>query len=283
MPAARIRHPLRYARYAALPAFVLFLFFLPAPPANAALVAHYSFDAAATTDDSGNGLDLTAAGAPALVAGQFGSAADLDGVSYLWSNAADFDLGAGDFSLSFWYMADANGFESLLGRSNSNLNQGYVVNLVDATEISADFNDEGAGVVDFVRPGDDDSVFHHVVFLRRAGDLELYLDGVLQDLGAAGAFVSAANAFALGGRNISLAGAANSGGTSQFFDGRLDEVWVFDHGLSPAEITNLALGNSLAPAGAAGIPTLSTTMLAVLVLLMALTAARRIRRPGLGA
>ena len=73
-----------------------------AAPVTAGVLPHYSFDNAATTDDSGNGQDLTAGnGGPTQVGGQFGSAADFNGSSFLYLNGAAsnsaFNFGAGDF------------------------------------------------------------------------------------------------------------------------------------------------------------------------------------------
>tara|TARA_Y100001936_G_scaffold239334_1_gene272257 strand:- start:17570 stop:18391 length:822 start_codon:yes stop_codon:yes gene_type:complete len=219
-----------------------------APGANAALIAHYSFDGTLTTDDSGNGHTLIAGGGgPTQVGGQFGNAASFAGGSFFYNADSAFNLSTGNFAISLWYQAVQSSFSPMVGKNTSTGNLGY--SLHHTTNITGDLNDGGGGFVSTAAPADDESVFHHVVYQKIGSTLELYLDGVLASTigGASGA--DTGNAFAIGTRNISSTGVENSGGASQKMNGLLDEIYVFDNALNTTEISNLHQYNSLdAPA-----------------------------------
>ncbi len=215
------------------------------PGAHAALIAHYSFDGTLTTDDSGNGHTLIAGGGgPTQVGGQFGSAASFSGGSFFYNADAAFNLSTGNFAISLWYQAAQSSFSPLVGKNSSSSNLGYAVS--QSTGLSGYLNDTVGGAVSTTTPADDETAFHHLVFQKIGGTLELYLDGVLESTigGASGSDTS--NAFAIGSRNITSGGAEGSGGgTSQKMNGLLDEIYVFDSGLSTTEISNLHQFNSL--------------------------------------
>ena len=223
---------------------------LYAAQAGAGVVAHYSFDNTVTADDSGNGRDLTAGnGGPLQVGGQFGSAADFNGSSFLYLNGAAqnsaFNLATGDFALSYWYRTSQASFAQLLGKSSSNLDQGYASTL-GGSFVGGDLNDTTAGGVGTPRPVNDDTVFQHIVFQKTGGTLQLYLNGSIVGAGSTSGGVDALNnAFAIGTRNISLAGAENFNGASQKLTGGIDEVWVFDNALTALEISNLNQFNDI--------------------------------------
>ena len=216
---------------------------------NAALIAHYSFDTSVTSDDSGNGYNLnTGNGGPSQVTGQFGNAADFNGSSFLYLNGptqnSAFNIGTGNFAMSFWYQSDGSAFSPFVGKNSSSLDQGYAASL--AGSVFGDLGDTTGGFVTTARPTDDGSVFHHLVFQSMGGQLQLFLDGVLASTAAGSGSDAVSSAFAIGTRNISQAGAQNFNGTSQKLDGRIDEVWVFDNALTTTEISNLNSYNSLA-------------------------------------
>jgi len=219
-------------------------------PAGAGVVAHYSFDTNVTQDDSGNGHNLsTGNGGPTQVGGQFGSAADFNGSSFLYLNGAAqnaaLNLTTGQFALSFWYQTDQSSFTPYVGKNSSNLNQGYATTSGNPY-IGGDLNDTVAGGVGTLRPANDDSVFQHIVFQKTASVLQLYVNGSLVGASVPSGEVDALNnAFVIGSRNISLTGAENHNGASQKLDGRLDEVWVFDQALTALEISNLNQFNNI--------------------------------------
>lgn len=223
------------------------VFALGAGSASAGVIAHYSFDTSVGADDSGHGYNLTSVGTVGQVGGQFGSGADFNGSSFLYLNGAQnsaFNIGTGDFALSFWYQSDASTFSPLVGKNTSGGDAGYATRLAGGS-VGGDLGDTTGGSVNATRPGDDSSVFHHIVFQSTDGMLEFYLDGVLTDTDTATASDAVSHAFTIGSRNISHAGVQGFGGDSQKLDGRIDEVWVFDNALTETEITNLLEINSL--------------------------------------
>jgi hypothetical protein len=116
--------------------------------ANAALIAHYSFDTSVTSDDSGNGHNLnTGNGGPSQVTGQFGNAADFNGSSFLYLNGATqnsaFNIGTGNFAMSFWYQSDGSAFSPFVGKNSSSLDQGYAASL--AGSVAGDLGDTTGG------------------------------------------------------------------------------------------------------------------------------------------
>jgi hypothetical protein len=213
---------------------------------NASVIAHYSFDNAVTLDDSGNARHLTTGGGgPSQTGGVFGSSADFDGSSFLYmagapSNSA-FNFGAGDFSISLWYESDSSSFTPLVGKNSSSLDEGYAT-WVNASFLAGDMGDTTAGVG---TPRPSDGEFHHVVFQSLAGILRLYVDTILVGASVSVPSDALGSAFAVGSRNISFAGAENHNGVSQKLDGRLDEVWLFDHALTGTEISNLNEFNNI--------------------------------------
>ncbi|NKB20537.1 MAG: PEP-CTERM sorting domain-containing protein [Alphaproteobacteria bacterium] len=217
--------------------------------ASASLIAHYSFDGAVTADSSGNGRTLTTgSGGPTQVVGQFGNAANFAGAGFLYSADSAFNIGTGNFAISLWYQASESLFSPLVGKNSSSSNAGYAVS--QSTILAGDVGDTTGGAVATARPGDDLSVFHHIVFQQIGTTLEFYLDGILADTFSGATGSDSSNAFAIGSRNITSGGVEGSGGgTSQKFNGLMDEVFVFDNALSQTEISNLQQFNSLdAPA-----------------------------------
>ncbi|MPY70375.1 MAG: PEP-CTERM sorting domain-containing protein [Alphaproteobacteria bacterium] len=212
--------------------------------ASAGVVAHYSFDADATTDSGGNGLDLNASGSVSLAAGQFGSAVNLDAGEYLWNASSLFNVSTSDFAISFWYNTDSNAFSPMVTKTHTNSDLGYAIGH-NGTNVSGDVRDTVGGVTTAARPGDDSTSFQHLVFQRTGSALELYVNGVLADSAVAASTVDTSNAFVVGARNISSGGAPNVGGGTFYYDGLIDELWVFDNALTAIEIANLRDGNSL--------------------------------------
>jgi hypothetical protein len=213
--------------------------------ASAGVVAHYSFDTDATTDSGGNGLTLNASGSVSLAAGQFGSAVNLDAGEYLWNASSLFNVSTSDFAISFWYNTDSNAFSPMVTKTHTNSDLGYAIGH-NSTNVTGDVRDTILGqAATAVRPGDDSTSFQHLVFQRSGSTLELYVNGLLADSAAAVSTVDTSNAFVVGARNISSGGAPGSGGGTFYYDGLIDELWVFDNALTATEIANLRDGNSL--------------------------------------
>ena len=218
------------------------------PPAVVDVIAHYSFDTD-FTDAGLNGLNLNASGSPAIVAANVfgGGSLDLDGTQYLWNPSNLFDFGVDDFAVAFWYQSDYNGVGSpftngqMVTKDNtSSLTPGWGVYQTgpigpDPVTIAFDV-DSGSFRHDEPAPADDDTVYHHLVMQRSGHNVESYLDGVLVNTLSGNVNVSTPSyAFAVGARGVFSSGA----GGAFPFDGRIDELWVFDGSLTTGEITDL--------------------------------------------
>jgi len=74
----------------------------------------------------------------------------------------------------------------------------------------------------------DTSSWHHVVAIVNTTDGKLYVDGILRDSG---------DLSSNGGYDFAI-GAQTNAGTSFYFDGQLDEVKIWNYGLSPLDVQN---------------------------------------------
>ncbi len=220
------------------------------------VVAHYSFDKDFT--DGSGGLDLNAVGDARISkeAAFGGGALALDGDGdYAWVGDPSFNFSREDFSVAFWWRRNKGQdvFEPLVGLGDSVGNIGYAVRLV-ATPLKSKpglidgvLNDDTQMGAKADQPMEQTRVFQHVVFQRRDGNIELFLNGELVDsksnLGDVD--LSAKNgriyAFAVGTRNTLQDGSGSIGS----FDGLVDEVWVFNAGLSPEQVKALKEQNAL--------------------------------------
>jgi len=112
--------------------------------------------------------------------------------------------------------------------------------------ISGVLNDDPQMEVSTDQPMEQTDVFQHVVFQRRDGNIELFLNGALvgskPNMGDVD--LRAKNgrpyAFAVGTRSTLQDGSGSIGS----FDGLIDEVWVFNAGLSPEQIKALKEQNA---------------------------------------
>ncbi len=221
---------------------------------HAAVLAHWSFDSN-LTDSSGNNRTLTASGGAATTAlnSRFGGGSlRTDGVNdFVYRNDSAFDFGTADFAISFWYLRGNNDVtDALLGQGSSIANDGYLARIDGTTDANAQLqmilDDNGAYRAGALAPAGDNSAFQHVV-MQRSGDLlQIYVNGSLfaSDTGNDNVDVSASGyAFAVGARNIFDNG--TTAGQENFFNGWLDEIWVYDSALSQGEITNGYLRNFL--------------------------------------
>lgn len=219
---------------------------------HAAVLAHWSFDSN-LTDESGNNRTLTSSGGAAVTLAQSrfgGGSLRTDGANdFVYRNDSAFDFGTSDFALSFWYLRGNNdNLDSLLGQGSSIANDGYLARIDGATDANAQLqmilDDNGAYRAGALAPAGDNATFQHVVMQRNGDLLQIYVNGALfaSDTGNDNVDISASGyAFAIGARNIFDNG--TTAGQENFFNGWIDEVWVYDSALSQSEITDGFLRN----------------------------------------
>ena len=204
------------------------------PPPPAGLVAAYGFEEAsgtAVTDSSGTGNAGTiAGGAVRTAAGKIGRAIDFDGASGLVSvpDANSLDLTTG-MTLEAWVQPDTlNSWrEVILKERPGDLTYSLYANTSSnrpQSDVATTGGDKSAGIT----PKLTTAVWTHLAVTYDGANLRLYKNGVLQTTTAApGALLTSANPLRIGGNTI----------WGEYFDGRIDEVRVYNRALSAAEIT----------------------------------------------
>ncbi|MEM0927293.1 MAG: LamG domain-containing protein, partial [Planctomycetota bacterium] len=173
--------------------------------------------------------------------GVFGAAADFGGAASdsLSTTASAFSPGDGDFAVSFWINSPdpANNNDALIGKGDSGANDGYRVRL-DSGNIEVRLLDNGDNNAGIATTGlIADNQFSHVVAQRLGDDLQLWIDNnlVATDTGNSSLNLDSGAPFLIGQRT-------NQFGTNPF-EGLIDEVWVFDGSLTPANINGLFTSN----------------------------------------
>lgn len=200
-----------------------------APTASdAALVALYTFDDAAALglDSSGNGRDATNFGATFAAAGYQGGAARFQGAEWLRAPVAVSRTALPQMTWGAWVKPsvlggiqpvlsnDDGGFDRQIGIDNR-LGAGW-----------AGFT--GTGVLSTsILPSAGQWTFLAAVYDQSQSRMTIYVDG--QSVGAQTSFGASPNALAIG-RNLSF---------PIFFNGMIDNVFVYDEALSAARIADL--------------------------------------------
>jgi hypothetical protein len=223
------------------------------PSCGPTLVARYAFDGN-TSDSSGNANDANAIGSPAFVAGEHGSAMSLNGTSQYAMVPAGIMAGITNFTIAAWvYWNGGNAWQRIFDFGN------------DTTQYLFLTPDSGSGTLRFAistngnAPGAEQILetsplpvgqWQHIAVTRNGNIARLYTNGVL----AVSGFATIAPA--------SFNPALNYFGQSQYtadpyFNGRLDEAFLYNYALSDTEITRL-MNNQPPP------PAMPTTLSAIL-------------------
>jgi hypothetical protein len=198
-------------------------------------------------DSSGNENNGTSVGNPTLTNGLWDSDTyDFDGSGdYFDMGDADLlDIGTGPVTVSTWVKRDSLGIDEWSGiKLGSIVGKGYL-----GQETGYGLNSQDAGITFQIRDGSNsanifcdvnsvDSKWHHVVGVYNILEeqTEIYFDGKLCLTGDAsslsGVNLSNSNNFAIGSRY--------AGGWTYDFDGKIEEVAVWDRALSEEEIKQL--------------------------------------------
>ncbi|MCX6346292.1 MAG: LamG domain-containing protein, partial [Armatimonadetes bacterium] len=209
-------------------------------PPPAPILAHYTFDETSgniAKDSSGNGYDATLANNATWVSGKIGGAVCLDGKkSYvqlpdlgfqpaltiaLWVNETS--LGSDDWSTA---LVHADGW---------NIGDLHWQIPCKQGNIGAAINGAGDVNSNFVFVGNTNK-WVHVAFTydAKARNMAIYVDGKLE------------NARGMGEArpiNLSHSKLGSWGGNSRFFDGKFDDLRIYDRALSAGEIAKLYNGN----------------------------------------
>ena len=147
------------------------------------------------------------------------------------------DFGTNDFSVATWVYSD--GYANSGSVWNALFSKGTLVGspapfyglFINSTNnVYFMVNDDGYYANStFAING----AWHHVVGVREGDNLELYIDGDLNDSGSTTGSVSSGSGFYMG---------EDDGNTNRYFDGKLDDVRIYNYALAPSQIKELYNG-----------------------------------------
>ncbi|KAH8050685.1 hypothetical protein JL720_15301 [Aureococcus anophagefferens] len=187
------------------------------------LVAYYSFDDGTAADDLG-GLDGTIHGATATT-GQYGSGAlSFDGeddyVEFPSAVTTDI-LGSDPRTVCLWAMIDAFNDGGLFEYGSSAPDQAFAIRTAGDSSVYVELYGSGAVLTSDATDGD----WHHYCLTYDGSDWAFYFDGSQAETGTHALDTGSDNALRLGQWN-----------TAHYFDGSIDEVYVFSISLDEASI-----------------------------------------------
>ena len=220
------------------------------------LLLHYSFDA---KDVSGTGAGSTVTDlspeenhgtvkgtGTAIVSGApFGQALTFSGANAVSVGKALLSTTDDDqpYTVAFWMRmdpsSDGGGLLTQYATSGPDYGKRMGIRVWDDGEVSW-----WSGGTDNLRSGGavNDGTWHHIAFVKDSWqNLHLYVDGVNVTSTATGPGTHTMSIM----DHLTEIGAFDAGFVG--FEGDLDEMWVFRAGLSPTDIHNLWIANSLVP------------------------------------
>ena len=219
------------------------------PSCGPTLIARYAFEGN-TSDSSGNANHATTIGAPTFVAGQYGSGLNLNGTSQYAMIPAGIMASVTNFTIAAWVNWNGGGaWQRIFDFGNDTTQYMFLTPSSGSGTfrftISTNGNVAGAEQILETAPLPIGQ-WRHVAVTRNGNTARLYTNGVLA--------VSGAVTIAPASFNPVL----NYLGDSQYpadplFNGRLDELFIYNYALSSTEITRLG-ANQPPP------PTVPTTM-----------------------
>jgi hypothetical protein len=223
------------------------------PTGNPALVAHYAFDGNAN-DSSGNANDATTTGPPIFVAGENGSAMSLNGTSQYAMVPANMLAGVTNYTIATWvYWNGGSAWQRIFDFGNDTTQYMFLTPSSGSGTLRFAVTTNGNGAEQMLQTASALPVgqWVHVAITRNGNIAKLYTNGAV--------VVSATNVITI--TPASFNPALNYLGKSQYadplFNGRLDDLFLYNYALSDPEITRLA-ANQPPP------PTTPTTLSTVL-------------------
>lgn len=204
-------------------------------------------------DTSGAGLTMTYTGSPTLgvtgmLTGDANTCMDTNGSSQYAIRTTHASLQGGTaISLECWVNGDSTGAKCPVGFFGSGTDKGYWINFNTNIEFWASLN--GSSQTGCASPtATVTGTTYHVVGTFDGANMRLYVNGVLKNTTAlAGTIwtVATANSFAIG-----RLGALSS----DYFDGRVDEVAIYQRALTLSEVLSHYTAGITAPASFSAVP-----------------------------
>jgi len=209
-------------------------FITPTEPDPTGLVLYYALDegsGAVATDASGSGNNGTIEGEPAWIPGASGTALGFDGSrDYVTSgNSLLSDLTG--FTIACWLKGDLS-----LGNRSGLVGQNDCVEYGVVSSNTIQIYTSGGGTVDLEWPYDADADWHHIVAVGDGQAITMYLDGKPAITGGA----AITDTYGTSTFPINIGGGGVFDATDNWFTGDVDEIYIYQRALSPAEVAGLA-------------------------------------------
>jgi hypothetical protein len=194
--------------------------------ASADLIGHWKFDeffGNVAADSSGNDYNGTLYGGPTWIPGQNFAALRFDGINDYVGTGVSLLNNISDFSMTGWVSARNPG-DSRIGLFGQNdlIEMGF-----DGGNIAVWTAASDATSTVWIFPND---TWHHVAIVAKGTDMMIYLDGELAATGAG------ANNYGTSSYPFNIGGGGVWDESGNWFSGAIDDVRVYNHALSEAEI-----------------------------------------------
>ncbi|MCP3684906.1 MAG: hypothetical protein GY861_19770 [bacterium] len=207
---------------------------------DGSVIGYWSFDETSgsiASDDSDSGNDGTLNGDPQWITGKVGNALQFDGVDDHVQVDDTFNI-AGDFSIGMWINVASwdkneyllhNGLFSIYHRGEWAGDRVYLLIKIDSPDYPGDSSWTGKAAV---RTNTElkENEWYHIAAVKSEDNLSMYLNGIHEK-----------EVDALSGYSLDTSGLLNLriGGYSSHFNGKIDEVKIWDKALTSEEVEEL--------------------------------------------
>jgi len=215
--------------------------FASSPTAN--LVSHWKFDenfGTTAMDSSGNNNTGTLTGGAAWSAGKLGNAVQFDGVDdfiKVVASTGNLDIDSGSVTISAWIKPQSvSSVQAILlrglsdGVAGGQEGYGFFVNSNGKINAGSAGGENYNSLASLTA-----NTWTHVVMIVSSSASKLYINGQDSTPAGAGTVVVASNKDLLIGATRNIANTLNT----RFFNGSIDEVRIYNRGLSAQEVTDI--------------------------------------------
>ena len=202
------------------------------PSCGPTLVARYTFDGN-TSDSSGNANHATATGSPTFVAGKYGSALNLNGTNQYAMVPAGIMASVTNFTIAAWvYWNGGGAWQRIFDFGNDTTQYMFLSPSSGSGTLRFAITTNGAGGEQILQTSPlPVGQWQHVAVTHNGNTARLYTNGVFA--------VSGTVTIAPASFNPALSNLGASQYADPLFNGRLDELFIYNYALSDTEITRL--------------------------------------------
>jgi len=204
-------------------------------------ISHWTFDetSGTTVYDSADGHNGTIAGDPVWTTGEIDGCLDFDGSGdYVnFGDVDQFEFRDNDFTISFWFKTEgAHDAESIISKYDIYLGKQWLFQQTSDNKINFATYYTETGGDGLVSTEGYINQWTHVTAVRDGSAKYLYINGVFDSTGICNGIVEGTTAPVLIGAISATAGTISY---YQFFNGKIDDVRIYDYALSANEAYQL--------------------------------------------